>query len=80
MCLSCTTLITVALACRVSADTVNPYFGSAQDLAQLSAELHARGMWLMVDVVGNHMGTPPNGDVSQFSPFNNTSHYHDCSM
>lgn len=32
--------------------TVNPYFGTPEDLITLSNELHARGMWLMVDVVG----------------------------
>lgn len=29
----------------------NDHFGSAQDLKDLSAALHARGMYLMVDVV-----------------------------
>lgn len=58
---------------------VNPYFGSANDLKALSAALHARGMWLMVDIVANHMGIPPSGSPSGFYPFSNWTSYHDCS-
>jgi alpha-amylase len=34
-------------------NTVNTKFGSADDLKALSAALHSRGMYLMVDVVVN---------------------------
>jgi len=54
----------------------NENFGTAQDLLDLSAALHARGMWLMLDVVGNHMA--PLSDPSSFNPFNQWSHFHDC--
>lgn len=53
---------------------MNPHFGSEQDLAALSAALHARSMLLMVDVVYNHMGPT---DESQLQPFNDSSYYHD---
>lgn len=35
---------------------VNANFGDAASLKNLSDELHDRGMYLMVDVVANHMG------------------------
>lgn len=52
---------------------VNPNFGTEADLIALSAALHARGMYLMVDVVTNHMGYLGCGncvDYSVFNPFN----------
>ncbi|KAA8895252.1 alpha-amylase [Sphaerosporella brunnea] len=33
---------------------LNPHFGSAEELRELSDALHRRGMYLMVDVVPNH--------------------------
>ena len=35
---------------------VNEHFGSSSDLKALSQALHNRGMYLMVDIVINHMG------------------------
>jgi hypothetical protein len=32
----------------------------------------------MVDVVMNHMGGPTNSNISDFYPFDNPSHYHNC--
>jgi maltooligosyltrehalose synthase len=52
---------------------VNSNFGSESDLVALSAALHAKGMYLMVDVVTNHMGYLGCGtcvDYSVFTPFN----------
>jgi hypothetical protein len=34
---------------------VNPHFGTADDIRALSKALHDRGMYLMMDVVANHM-------------------------
>jgi hypothetical protein len=34
---------------------VNSNYGTGQDLRNLADALHARGMYLMVDVVANHM-------------------------
>ncbi|KAJ7473969.1 glycoside hydrolase family 13 protein [Mycena latifolia] len=46
-------------------DTVSPRFGTAADLKALSAALHTRGMYLMLDVVINHYaGVPTNTTVS----------------
>ncbi|KAF4547884.1 Alpha-amylase A type-1/2-like protein [Elsinoe fawcettii] len=57
----------------------NPKFGSSQDLKDLSAALHARGMYLMVDVVPNHMGYVGCGTCVNYgtlAPFNSASYYH----
>lgn len=45
--------------------TLNPHFGTVNDLKNLSDSLHARGMYLMLDVVVNHMVSP--------RPFNATA-------
>ncbi|OBT84877.1 hypothetical protein VE02_05923 [Pseudogymnoascus sp. 03VT05] len=58
---------------------LNANFGTADDLKNLSDELHARGMYLMVDVVTNHMayaGSPEEIDYSTLHPFNKESFYH----
>jgi alpha-amylase len=44
-------------------ESLNSNFGDASDLKALSNALHARGMYLMVDVVANHMGGFPNRSV-----------------
>ncbi|KAI3479764.1 hypothetical protein L1887_58159 [Cichorium endivia] len=61
--------------------SINSHFGSASDLQALSSALHSRGMYLMVDVVANHMGQQVNGNYasnnpSAYKPFNQPSHYH----
>lgn len=59
--------------------SVNQNFGTEQDLKDLAAALHAKDMYLMVDVVTNHFGA--NGaadkiDFTQFNPFNSASDFH----
>ncbi|KAM3068104.1 hypothetical protein ACMFMG_011153 [Clarireedia jacksonii] len=56
--------------------SVNPHFGTSEDLLALSDALHARGMFLMIDVVINHMGSPPDVNYSRYIPFNHPSYYH----
>ncbi|GAB1519184.1 alpha-amylase [Rhizoctonia solani] len=58
---------------------LNDGFGSADDLKELSAALHKRGMYLMVDVVVNHFAatsTPPSLTYNGFSPFNAETDFH----
>ncbi|CAI7639589.1 unnamed protein product [Penicillium glandicola] len=58
---------------------VNSNYGTADDLLALSNALHARGMYLMVDVVANHMGYDGAGtsvDYSVFTPFDSSSYFH----
>lgn len=59
---------------------INSYFGSSDDLKQLVKECHNRDIWVMLDVVGNHMGNQNNGDwynFAKFTPFNQREYYHD---
>lgn len=59
--------------------SINPHYGTSDNLKALSAALHKRGMYLMVDVVTNHMGYQGCGncvDYSVFNPFNKESYYH----
>ncbi|EPS26265.1 alpha-amylase Amy13A [Penicillium oxalicum 114-2] len=58
---------------------VNNNYGTAADLKALSQALHSRGMYLMVDVVANHMGYAGAGntvDYSVFKPFSSSSYFH----
>ena len=56
---------------------VNPYFGDRSSLKSLVDAAHSRGVWVMLDVVANHMG-PSISDIGGFNPFNQSDHYHDC--
>jgi len=57
--------------------TINSNFGTQQDLTNLITECHKRGIWVMLDVVANHVG-PVGYDYSSIKPFNNQQYYHDC--
>ncbi|KAL2066610.1 hypothetical protein VTL71DRAFT_2681 [Oculimacula yallundae] len=60
--------------------SLNSRFGTEADLLALSNALHNRGMFLMVDVVTNHMaylGAGSKVDYTIFKPFNKKSQYHD---
>lgn len=50
-------------------NTYNSNFGTEQDLIDFVNAAHARGIWVMVDVVANHVG-PVGMDFSQITPFN----------
>ena len=66
---------------------IEGHFGTEQDLKKLVEECHRNDMWVMVDVVPNHMGYPPGCDwnpcdpgkltnFTEFVPFNLPEHYH----
>lgn len=61
---------------------LNDRFGNQDDLTSLVAEIHKRGMYLMVDVVVNNMAQafnntyPPQLDYSKLNPFNSPADYH----
>ncbi|CAI7610049.1 unnamed protein product [Penicillium glandicola] len=64
-------------------NNLNSNFGTHQDLLDLSAALHSRGMYLMMDTVINNMAYITNGsnpatniDYSVFTPFNNADYFH----
>ncbi|KAH9921835.1 glycoside hydrolase family 13 protein [Amylocystis lapponica] len=56
---------------------LNSNFGTQDDLKALSSALHSRNMYLMLDVVVNHMAAtvnPPN--YSGFQPFSSQTDFH----
>ncbi|KAI6000939.1 glycoside hydrolase family 13 protein [Pisolithus marmoratus] len=71
----------------------NTHFGTVDDLKNLSASLHSRGMYLMLDVVVNHMVPPTPINTTAFSaeqasanaknfttgvaPFTDVSYFHE---
>jgi len=62
-----------------SIDSTNSHFGTDDDLKALSAALHARNMFLMVDVVVNHVAAtalPPNLNYSMYDPFSVPEDFH----
>ena len=54
---------------------LNPNYGTEQEFNTLVEKCHERDIWVMVDVVANHMG-PVGTDYSQLFPFNKQEHYH----
>jgi alpha-amylase len=61
-------------------DSVNAHFGTKGELAAFIGEAHKRDIWVMLDVVANHMGPLNDGadDFSEYAPFNESRHYHAC--
>ncbi|KAL8919066.1 MAG: hypothetical protein Q9172_005150 [Xanthocarpia lactea] len=58
---------------------LNTQFGSISDLQALSTALHARDMYLMVDVVVNHFAWGGNGssvDYRKMYPFSDREYFH----
>ena len=58
---------------------INPHFGTEQDLLSLVKACHSRDIWVMLDVVANHMGNQDSGninDFSRFNPFNRPEYFH----
>lgn len=59
--------------------SVNSHFGTSADLQALSKAVHDRGMYLMLDIVVNHMGYAGSGwevDFDILNPFNDESYFH----
>jgi alpha-amylase len=56
--------------------TLNKHFGSEDDFKELVSACHKKDIWVMVDVVANHVG-PVGFDFSRITPFNSADHYHD---
>jgi len=56
---------------------INNNFGTEQDFHDLVKACHDRDIWVMVDVVPNHVTPVPNNtDFSQIVPFNDAKYYH----
>ena len=60
---------------------VNENFGTEQDLIELIDACHERDIWVMVDVIANHIGYVNNNDYASVVPFSSPEHYNkfvDC--
>lgn len=57
-------------------EKLNDNFGSEDDLKSLVKAAHAKGIYVMVDVVANHVA-PIGDDFSRIYPLNKSEHYHD---
>jgi alpha-amylase len=53
----------------------NDHFGSSDDLKNLVKACHDKGIYVMVDVVANHVA-PVGNNFSSIQPFNSPDHYH----
>lgn len=62
-------------------EQVNEHFGTSDDLHALIEACHARDIWVMLDVVGNHSSYYSNADFSNVYPLNKAEYYHPyCSI
>ena len=55
---------------------INYHFGDAESLKRLVSAAHEKDIWVMVDVVANHVG-PVGFDFGRITPFNSAEHYHE---
>ena len=55
---------------------LNEHFGTEQDMHDLVNACHEKGIFVMLDVVANHVGLVGN-DFRSINPFNSPEHYHD---
>lgn len=53
----------------------NPHFGDANSLKSMINTAHSKGIWVMLDVVANHVAYI-DMDFQKVNPFNDPSHYH----
>lgn len=58
--------------------SVDPRFGTADDLRTLVSEAHAANMLVLLTVQFNHMGGSEESITDYGAPFNNSRWYHDC--
>eukprot|EP00826_Nyctotherus_ovalis_P051508 TRINITY_DN6441_c0_g1_i3.p1 TRINITY_DN6441_c0_g1~~TRINITY_DN6441_c0_g1_i3.p1 ORF type:complete len:477 (-),score=102.90 TRINITY_DN6441_c0_g1_i3:199-1581(-) len=54
---------------------INPHFGTTADLKALVAECKKEDIWVMIDVVANHVANTKE-DFTKIMPFNKPKHYH----
>lgn len=58
-------------------ERVNSNFGTREDLKNLVDAAHERDIYVMLDVVANHVAPIENDDWSQMNPFTEEQHYHE---
>ena len=54
---------------------INEKFGTAEELKELVEECHNRDIWIMVDIVANHMGYVDDFNFQEIIPFNDIKYY-----
>ncbi|CAE7642090.1 amyB, partial [Symbiodinium microadriaticum] len=54
---------------------LNDHFGSEENLKSLISAAHQRDIWIMLDVVGNHVA-PVDLSYEHVNPFNSSEYYH----
>jgi alpha-amylase len=54
---------------------LNDHFGSENDLKSFISAAHSRDIWVMLDVVGNHVA-PVDTSYEMVNPFNSSEYYH----
>jgi len=54
---------------------INPHFGTPEQLKSFVSAAHAKGVWVMVDLVHNHVA-PVGTAYGLVNPFNSSDHYH----
>jgi len=59
-------------------NSTNPMFGTQQDLIDLVGAAHDLGIWVMVDIVANHMG--PVGDLNAYPQFSGNDIHSKCDI
>ena len=59
---------------NIDINTINPNFGTAQELKDLIKAAHDIDIWVILDAVPNHMAG--DLDISTFVPFNLPEYYH----
>ena len=55
---------------------LNPNFGTEDDFKEMIKKCHEKNIWVMVDVVANHMGNLDE-NFTENVPFNSKEHFHD---
>ena len=55
---------------------LNEHFGTKEDMLNLVKACHDKGIYVMLDVVANHVGLVGN-DFRSINPFNSPEHYHE---
>src|SRR3990167_1774631 len=62
-------------------EKTNSHFGSDDDLVKLVQTAHSMDIWVMLDVVANHVACVDGNDFSSINPFNKPEHYHpECTI
>lgn len=54
---------------------LNPHFGTEEDFKSLISAMHKKDMWMMIDVVANHVAYI-DLDFEKVNPFNKAEYYH----